>query len=87
MTNTADKLNRAFHQERASRQKQLKTLWAMTAEERISAMRRGELSYWQLYNWAARAKHELPLLNGEFEFIAISTPEIADLTERVPALH
>ncbi|MGH2878683.1 MAG: hypothetical protein ACRDK4_03630 [Solirubrobacteraceae bacterium] len=59
----------------------------MTPEERVSAMRRGELSFWQLYNWAARAKHEVPLLNGEFEFIAISTPEVAELTDRVPALH
>ena len=50
----------------------------MTADERVRAMRAGRLSLRLCLHWASRRPHELPLLNGEWEFIAISTPEIAD---------
>ena len=33
-------------------------------------------------HWASRRPREVPLLNGEFEFIAVHTPEIADADER-----
>jgi hypothetical protein len=59
-----------------------KALWAMSPQERVVAMRRGELNSLQLYEWASRAPHEVPLLNGEFEFIAITTPEVADRPDR-----
>ena len=59
-----------------------KALWAMTPQERVVAMRRGELDMLQLYEWACRAPHEVPLLNDEFEFIAITTPEVADRSDR-----
>lgn len=59
-----------------------KALWAMTPQERVAAMRRGELNMLQLYEWASRAAHEVPLLNGEFEFIARTTPEVADRSDR-----
>lgn len=73
--------------ERAGREAQLRALWAMSPEQRAAAMwrtlRRGpgepvELSWRQLWAWAARRPHEVPLVNGEFAFIAMATPEIAD---------
>jgi hypothetical protein len=57
-------------------------LWAMTADERVRAMRAGRLSLRLCLHWASRRPHEVPLLNGEFEFIAVQTPEIADADER-----
>jgi hypothetical protein len=53
-------------------------LWAMTPDERVQAMRAGRLSLALCLHWASRRPHEVPLLNGEWEFIAISTPEVAD---------
>ena len=52
--------------------------WQLTAGERVAAMRRGELTLAECCRWASRAPHEIPLLNGEFEFIAAFT---ADATE------
>ena len=51
-------------------------LASLTPAQRIAAYNRGELTFQQLYLWAARWPHEVPLVNGEFEFIALS---IADL--------
>jgi|AntDryMetagUQ889_1029465.scaffolds.fasta_scaffold14605_1 hypothetical protein len=53
-------------------------LWALTAEERIAAMRRGELSLHQLREWARRRPDEVPAVNDEFEFIALTTPEVVE---------
>jgi hypothetical protein len=54
-------------------------LWAMSAEERVQAMRAGRLSLALCLHWASRRPREVPLLDGEWEFIAISTPpEVAD---------
>jgi hypothetical protein len=50
----------------------------MTVAERIAAMRRGELTLEQCAAWAARHPEQVPLLNGEFEYIAMSTPEVCD---------
>jgi len=50
----------------------------LTAEERVTAMRRGELSLSQLCEWARRCPHEVPRLDGEYEFIAAATPEVAE---------
>ena len=55
-----------------------RALWAMTATERVTAMRAGRLTLRQCCAWAARRPHEVPLLNGEFEFIAAFTPEAAE---------
>jgi hypothetical protein len=57
-------------------------LWEMTPAQRQMAMWRGELSEHQLYEWAKRAPKEVPLINDEFAFIALSTPEVAELQER-----
>lgn len=55
-----------------------KRLWALTAAERVGAMRRGELSPRQLCEWARRRPDEVPLVEGEYEFIALTTPEAAE---------
>ncbi len=41
-------------------------------------MRRGELSLEQCAAWAARYPKQVPLLNGEFEFLAAHTPEVRE---------
>jgi hypothetical protein len=53
-------------------------LWAMTRDERVRAMRAGKLSLRLCLHWASLRPAEMPLLNGEFEFIAIHTPDAAD---------
>jgi len=57
---------------------QERQLWAMTPTHRVAAMRAGRLTGHQLSKWAARRAREVPLLNGEFEFIARTTPEVAE---------
>ncbi|HYM45557.1 MAG TPA: hypothetical protein VES65_05275 [Solirubrobacteraceae bacterium] len=44
-------------------------------DERVGAMRRGELTLEQCAAWAAHCPEQVPLLNGEFEYIAAFTPE------------
>jgi hypothetical protein len=55
-------------------------LWAMNRDERIAAMWRGELTLRQLCKWSSRAQHEVPLLGGEFAWIAMRTPDWAEIT-------
>ena len=52
-------------------------LWAMSRDERIAAMWRRELTLRQLRKWSSRAQHEVPLLGGEFAWIAMRTPDWA----------
>jgi hypothetical protein len=59
--------------ERAAR---LEALWRMTPTERVAAMRRGDLTLEQRRAWAGRHPTQVPLLNGEFEFIAAYMPEV-----------
>ena len=47
-------------------------------EGRLAAYRRGEFNLDSCCLWAARYPREVPLLNGEFEFIAAKTPEVVD---------
>jgi len=61
-----------------ARQGRLRSLWQMTAEQRIAAMRRGELTREQLAAWSARHPEQVPMLNGEFEWIAIRMPEVCE---------
>ena len=65
-------------QTRIPRQRQLDELWAMSPANRVAAMWRGELTLFQLTRWSSRAPHEVPLLGGEFAYIAMRTPEWAD---------
>lgn len=50
----------------------------MTPADRVTAMRAGGLTALQSAAWARRCPNEVPRLNGEFEFIAMLTPEVAD---------
>ena len=53
-------------------------LWAMTPAGRVDAMRTGKLSLRLCLHWASRRPAEVPLLNGEWEFIAARTVDVAD---------
>ncbi|HXD54955.1 MAG TPA: hypothetical protein VN618_09405 [Solirubrobacteraceae bacterium] len=59
-----------------SRRNRLRALWQMTPAQRVTAMRRGDLSLEQCAAWAARYPEQIPLINGEFEYIAAFTPEV-----------
>lgn len=61
-----------------TRDERLARLWDMTPAQRVAAMHRGELSLEQLAAWTRARPDEVPLLNGEFAWIAAHTPEIAD---------
>jgi len=61
-----------------ARDARLRALWEMTPAQRIAAMRRGELTLEQCSAWAARHPEQVPLLNGEFEYLAAFTPEVRD---------
>jgi hypothetical protein len=56
-------------------------LWAMTAEERVAAMWRSQLTLQQLARWSSHAPHEVPLLGGEFAWIAMRTPDWAEAAD------
>lgn len=62
----------------AQRDARLAALWRMTPTERVAAMRRGELTLEQCCAWAARHPEQVPLLNGDYEFIAIHMPEVCE---------
>ena len=64
-----------------TRSEQREALWRMTAAERVAAMYRGDLTLSQCLDWAARYPEEVPTLNGEWWFIAIRTPEVAELEQ------
>jgi len=61
-----------------ARRARLRALWQMTPAQRVAAMRRGELTLEQCAAWAARYPEQVPLLNGEFEYIAALTPEVCE---------
>ncbi len=53
-------------------------MWQMTIAQRVAAMRRGELTLEQCSAWAARSPEQVPLLNGEFEYLALLAPEVCE---------
>jgi hypothetical protein len=61
-----------------ARKARLQALWKMTVSQRINAMRKGELSLEQCAAWAARYPEQMPLLNGEFEYLSAFTPEVRE---------
>jgi hypothetical protein len=75
MDNMADQMMRGLAAYQASRHERMQALWRMKPKQRQTAMWAGELTWDQLYEWAARAPHEVPLVNGEFAFIALLMPE------------
>lgn len=48
----------------------------MRGGQRRAAYERGEFSYRQCYLWAAGWPHEVPIVNGEFEFIALLLADV-----------
>lgn len=62
----------------AERRERLRPLWQMTSTQRVAAMRRGALTLEQLAAWSARHPDQLPLVNGEFEWIARHTPDATE---------
>lgn len=81
MQNAAEQIMRDLLADKARKREQANRLWAMTREQRVDAMRRGRLTFWQLHHWARHAPHEVPTLNGEWEFVAAHTPEVAELKD------
>ena len=61
-----------------ARDRRLRALWQMTVAQRVAAMRRGELTLEQCSAWAARYPEQVPLLNDEFEYLALLTPEACE---------
>lgn len=62
-------------------------LMALTADERVAAMRAGQLSYRELAYWSATRPEEVPHVAtgqggpGEFEWLAMLEPSIAEHDE------
>lgn len=54
-------------------------LWAMTTDERVRAMRAGKLSLRLCLHWASQEPSEVPVVDGEWEFLAA---RVADIVER-----
>jgi hypothetical protein len=54
------------------------TLRRLGREGRLAVYRRGEFDFDACCLWAASYPHEVPLLNGEFEFLAVKTPEVCE---------
>jgi hypothetical protein len=61
---------------RTPRERSQQRLASMTPEERKRAARRGEFSRAERALWAATYPEEVPLINGELEWIAL---DLADL--------
>lgn len=53
----------------------------MTRAERIEAMWRSQLTLQELAHWSSHAPHEVPLLGGEFAWVAMRTPEWAEAVD------
>lgn len=68
----------ALNHELGERDARLHRLWLMTPAQRSAAMRRGELSLEQCAAWAARYPEQVPLLNGEFEYLVAFMPEVLE---------
>ena len=62
----------------AARRERREALRRLGRQGRLAAYRRGEFDLDSCCLWAAGYPHEVPLLNGEFEFIAINTPEVRE---------
>jgi len=75
---TREMLNDRLFRLSAEREARLEAMWRMSPNERIAAMRRGDLSMEQCCAWAARYPRQVPLINGEWEFIAAYMPEVCE---------
>jgi hypothetical protein len=82
MKTLTDEMMERLAAHRARRQEQTRDLWEMTSEERVDAMWSGRLTGSELLDWARRRPHEVPQIEGEFAFLALNTPEVAEADER-----
>jgi hypothetical protein len=82
MTEMTQQMMERLAAQRASKRDRSKVLWEMSTEERQAAMWTGRLTWGQLFEWAKLAPREIPLIDGEFAFIAIYTPEVAESSRR-----
>jgi hypothetical protein len=57
-------------------------LWAMSLDQRITAMWAGELSHGQLLEWTHVRPDQVPSLGGEIAWLMMFTPEFADAAEQ-----
>lgn len=62
----------------SSRGAEHQRLWAMNRAQRIDAMWNSQLTLQELAHWSSHAPHEVPLLGGEFAWIAMRTPDWAE---------
>jgi len=62
----------------ASADERREMFWRLSHLERVALMRAGELTLGECCQWAAKAPHEVPVVNGEFEFIGAFTPEACE---------
>jgi hypothetical protein len=62
----------------ASAEQRRAVFWRLSALERVALLRVGELTLKECRQWAARAPQEVPIVNGEFEFIAAFTPDACE---------
>lgn len=81
MTDMTQQMMERLAEQRANRAERSKALWGMSQRQRRTAMWRGELTWGQLCEWAKRTAQEVPLIDGEFAFIAAYTPEVAEVGE------
>ena len=61
-----------------SAQERRQMIWRLSPRERVALMRTGEMTLKECCQWAARAPHEVAIVNGEFEFIVAFTPEACE---------
>ena len=45
-------------------------MWQLTPAQRVRAAYRGNFTLGEMLHWAARAPHEVPIVNDEFFFIS-----------------
>jgi hypothetical protein len=85
MANASDNLTTApeFLQRDPAWEDEKARLWAMTPSERVHAMRAGEFSLRLCLHWVSRRPDACPVLDGEWEFIAIHTLDAADADHHV----
>lgn len=67
-----------FSEAEHARAERLRPMWEMSPAQRVAAMRSGRLTYEQLAAWSGRHPEQVPMLNGEYEWIAAKTPELCE---------
>ena len=87
MSTTFAELFRELPQADRAWEERKQRLMALTTDERVAAMRAGQLSYRELAYWSATRPEEVPRVAtgqggaGEFEWLAMLEPDIAEHDE------